>query len=168
MKKIISTLAIVLSFVVFAPVVHAQDAGGYELKDPTRGFFFKAPSAMWSMNGSSYSVSMSHKTYYDARVSLKKSWYSVTTPSELYTKRVSSLKSTLPGAQMVKENEKVKVGGIDAVSFTYKDPGQQKIVRSILLVHKGKPYELEFTVKEPNFDKVKADFSSILTNIKTL
>lgn len=174
MKKILLTL---LFSLLIAPVLsQAQEAAstttatteaGYELKDPTRGFTFTTPNAEWGINVSKHSVSMSHGTYYDAYVSLRKSWYTVSNSQEAYTKKKESLTSYLPGAEMVTENETLKIGSADAVSMTYKDPAQKKVHREIVFIYNGVPYEITFTVKEENFDKVKDDFSKILQGIKT-
>ena len=149
-----------------APVAVAGT--GYELKDPTRGFVFATPNASWNLNAGQFSVSFTHDTHYDAYIQLKKSWYSVSTVQEAYDKRKESLKSYLPGAQILKDAESLSVGAEPALSMTYKDPAQQKIYREMVFIHKGVPYELSFTVKEENFEKVKADFGGILKGIQTL
>lgn len=175
MKK---TIPLFLLLFVAAVTVQAQQVAapapapatnvdqGFELKDPTRGLVFHAPSANWSLNAGKSTVSLTNDTVYDAYVSLKKSWYTVSNVQDAYDKRAESLKRYLPGAEMLKEKESVKLGVLDALSMTYKDPAQQKVHREIVFVHKGVPYELTFTVKEENFTKVKNDFAAILKGIE--
>lgn len=149
-----------------APVVATSD--GFEIKDLARGFVFKTPNAAWSINASQYAISLTHGTYYDAYVSLKKSWYTVPTVQEAYDKHKENLKSYLPGAEYLRDAEQLTLGSEPAMSMTYKDPAQQKVTREVMFLHKGVPYELSFTVKEENFPKVKDDFATILRGIQTL
>lgn len=149
-----------------APVAMQNADPGFELKDPVRGLVFHAPNSNWSLNAGKSTVSLTNDTVYDAYVSLKKSWYTVSNVQDAYDKRAESLKRYLPGAEMLKEKETVKLGTLDAMSMTYKDPAQQKVHREIVFVHKGMPYELTFTVKEENFAKVKNDFAAILKGIE--
>lgn len=170
MKKS-SALLVALILVAISGQVFAQaatneaTAPGMVLDDPYRGIKFTAPNALWSVNGSSYSIGLSHGTYYDASVYLRKSYYTVTTAQEAYNQRKDSLKSYLPGAQYLKENESITIGNITGVSMTYKNPSDLKIIREIVFLHKGVPYELEFKAKEENFEKVKADFATILAKL---
>lgn len=135
---------------------------GMVLDDPSRGIKMTAPNGLWSVSGSKYSISLNHSTYYDAGVSLRKSYYTVATAQDAYAQRKKSLGSSLPGAIFLKENETLTLGSVQAVAMTYKNPSDLKIIREIMLVHRGVPYELEFRAKEENFDKVKADFGAIL------
>jgi|APSaa5957512622_1039677.scaffolds.fasta_scaffold184941_1 hypothetical protein len=141
-------------------------AAGLKLIDATRGIEFSAPNGFWGINAGKYSISLNHQTHYDAHVTLKKSWYTVGTAQEAYNKRKESLKSYLPGAVFIKENESLTVGGMPGMAMTYKNPSDLKIIREIMIVHKGQPYELVFQAKEENFQKVKADFGFILQNLK--
>lgn len=171
MKKLIFALSLLVAC-VFSTVVHAQDSApptapsGLKLIDPSQGMEFQAPNAMWGINAGKYSVSLNHTSFYDAHVTLKKSWYTVPTAKDAYSKRKDSLKSYLPGAEFIKENEEITMGTTPAVSMTYKNPGDRKIIREIMFVHKGVAYELVFEAKEENFQSVKEDFGSILQNIK--
>jgi hypothetical protein len=150
-----------------APVA-VPTSDGFELKDLAHGFVFTAPNSAWSINASQYAVSLTHGTYYDAYITIKKSWYTVATVQEAYDKRKDNLKSYLPGAEYLRDAEAITVGAEAALSMTYKDPAQQKISREIVFLHKGVPYELSFTVKEENFPKVKDDFAAILRAIQTI
>lgn len=141
-------------------------AAGYELRDQSRSLIFRAPNANWSLNAGKQTVSLTNDTVYDAYVNLKKSWYVAATVQDAYDKRAESLKRYLPGAEMVKEKEALKLGTVDALSMTYRDPAQQKVHREVVFVHKGVPYELTFTVKEENFGKVKTEFGQILRGIE--
>lgn len=159
-------LFVLLMWSVTAPAWSQTTNAGYELKDLSRGFIFRAPNDNWSINAGKHTVSLTNDTVYDAYVSLKKSWYSVATTQDAYAKRAESLKRHLPGAEMIKEKDAVKLGVVDALSMTYKDPAKQKVHRDVVFVHKGIPYELSFTVKEENFGKVKGDFGKILKGIE--
>lgn len=169
MKKI--ALVFLSVFLFAAPLVHAQGttvdatSPGMVLDDPTRGIKITAPNGLWSVNGSQYSISLNHNTYYDASVYLRKSYYTVADAQSAYDQRKKSLLNYLPGAQFLKENEQMTIGNIQAVSMTYKNPSDLKIIREIMFIHKGIPYEMEFKAKEENFEKVKADFGTILTKI---
>lgn len=177
-KKPLIVFATIVS-VAFAPGANAQTTApaatpatatsdGFEIKDLARGFVFKTPNAAWSINASQYAISLTHGTYYDAYVSLKKSWYTVPTVQEAYDKHKENLKSYLPGAEYLRDAEQLTLGSEPAMSMTYKDPAQQKVTREVMFLHKGVPYELSFTVKEENFPKVKDDFATILRGIQTL
>lgn len=169
MKKY-SLLLAILSCLIGGQAV-AEDttakasAPGMILDDPNRSIKFTAPNALWGIYGSKYSIDMSHDTYFDATVVLHKAYSTGTTTQELYTKTKDSLKSYLPGAMFLKENEAVTLGNTQGVSMTYKSPSDLTILRVIVFLHKGSPYELTFKVKEENFDKVKADFSGILARL---
>lgn len=142
---------------------NAATAPGLELKDSARGVTFIAPNGLWSINAGQYSISLNHNSIFDAYVTMKSSWYTVANAQEAYNKRKDSLKSYLPGAIFLKENETLTLGGtIQAVSMTYKNPSDLKVIREIMFVHHGIPYELTFQVKEENFNGVKADFGLIL------
>jgi len=149
-----------------APTTAAPAVSGITLKDPNRGVAFTAPNTSWSVNAGKFSISLNHNKHYDAIVTLKSSWYKVVTPDEAYKKRKENLKSYLPGAEFLKENDNIVLGGsISALSMTYRNPSNLKILREILFIHKGQAYELVFQAKEENFQKVKADFGSILKNM---
>lgn len=145
------------------PATNAATAPGLELKDSARGVTFIAPNGLWSINAGQYSVSLNHNSIFDAYVTLKSSWYTVANAQEAYNKRKDSLKSYLPGAIFLKENEAITLGGtIPAISMTYKNPSDLKVIREIMFIQRGTPYELTFQVKEENFNSVKADFGMIL------
>lgn len=169
---------ILLGFIMMALVAstsaQAQDAtaaagtstNGIKLIDPTRGVEFNAPNPTWGVNAGKHSISLNHNQHYDAHVTLKKSWYTVATAQEAYDKRKKSLKSYIPGAIFLKENQEVTIGTLKGMSMTYKNPSDLKIKREIMFIHKGKAYELVFQAKEQNFQTVKADFGYILQNMK--
>lgn len=151
---------------VAAPAASTAEAvQGYELRDPERGMVLSVP-ANWSINASKSAVSLMNDVVYDALVILKKSWFTVTTAEEAFVKTSEGLKRFLPGAEMIKDKESLKLGNTDAMSMTYRDPSQQKVHREIVFVHRGVSYELSFTVKEENFGKVKDDFGKILRGIE--
>lgn len=160
----------VATILMASTAIHAQTsttnaatAPGLELKDSNRGVTFNAPNGLWSINAGQYSISMNHNSIFDAYVTMKSSWYTVANAQEAYNKRKDSLKSYLPGAIFLKENEALTLGGsTQAVSMTYKNPSDLKVIREIMFVHRGTPYELTFQVKEENFNSVKADFGLIL------
>lgn len=172
--------AVFVSLIAFAPLTtHAQDATatttqdtatgalGFKLVDSSRGMEFTTPNSTWGIHASHQTVSFSHSTLFDAHVSLKKSWYTVSNSQQAYDKRKESLKSYLPGAVFVKENEAITLGdSLNAISMTYKNPSDLKVKREIMFVHKGQAYELVFEAKEENFPSVKEDFGFILKNIK--
>lgn len=140
---------------------------GMKIIDPERGVSFEAPNNMWGINAGKYSISLNHKTHYDAHVTLKKSWYSVGTAQEAYTKRKSSLKSYIPGAIYIKDNEPLTIGGnTAAISIIYENPADLNVFREMVFIHKGQAYELVFKAKKENFAKVKEDFGYILKNMK--
>ena len=150
-----------------APVPTPVEKTGMKLIDSTRNIEFSTPNKFWEINTSKFSISLNHNTHFDAHVTMKKSWYSDSTAKEAYDKRKASLKSYLPGAIFVKENEAVTLSGnISAVSTTYKNPSDLKIIREIFFIHKGMTYELIFQAKEENFPKIKEDFKYILQNLK--
>ncbi|MCP5464216.1 MAG: hypothetical protein H7A33_04235 [Deltaproteobacteria bacterium] len=140
---------------------------GIILQDPNRGITIEAPNASWGVNAGKYTISLNHVSFFDAHVTLKKSWYSVTTAQEAYEKRKASLKSYMPGAVFLKENEKLSIGdNVAAMSMIYKNPSDLKVLREIVFVHRGQPYELVFQAKDENFQKVKEEFGFILENLK--
>ncbi len=143
-------------------------APGYELNDVAHGIKIKLPNALWGVNANKYSISLSHTTYFDVYVSLKKSWYAVTNAQEAYSQRRISLRSYLPGATFIKENEAITIGTTQGLSMTYTNPSEKKVVREIVFIHKGVPYEMSFTVKEENFNAVKADFGVLLQNLQLM
>lgn len=163
-------LALMVTFSLAQAQTAAPDpsTAGYELRDPARGFVYVTPNSSWSISANSYNVTLSHGTYYDAYISLRKGYTTYATPQEAYAKKKEYLKSSLPGAEMIKDGEAMNVGTEPAMSMTYKDPAQQKIMREIVFNHKGGSYELSFTVKQENFEAVKADFGAILKAIQTL
>lgn len=170
MKKVLIALTIILACTSSYTVL-AQDAtsaiAGMKIIDPTRGVEFTAPNSQWDINANKYTLSLNHNTYYDTMVSLKKSWYTVPTAQEAYNKRKDSLKSYLPGAVFIKENDPVTLGGsVQALSMTYKNPSDLKILREIMFIYKGQAYELVFQSKEENFQNIKADFGAILQSMK--
>jgi len=167
MKKITSIL-----FVLFLFSVHTQSYAmddsfkGMQLIDAARHIEFTSPSDLWSITAGKYTVSLNHSTHFDAHVTLKNSWYTVATAQEAYEKRKNNLKSYLPGAIFIKENEAITLpGNILGISMTYKNPSDLKIVREIMFVHKNQAYELVFQAKEDNFLAVKDDFGFILKNL---
>ena len=176
MKKIFVAMSLALSIAcatsVFAQVgtnnpVSAPASAGMKIIDPTRGVEFTAPNAQWDVNANKYTLSLNHNTYYDTMVSLKKGWYTVATAQEAYDKRKEGLKSYLPGAIFLKENEAVMLSGtIPGISMTYKNPSDLKIFREIMFVYRGQAYELVFQSKEENFQQIKNDFGFILQNMK--
>lgn len=142
-------------------------AQGFKLIDASRGLEFTAPNSTWGLHASDHSISFNHSTLFDAHVTLKKSWYTVANSQQAYDKRKESLKSYLPGAVFVKENEAITLSdSIAAVSMTYKNPSDLKVKREIMFVHKGQAYELVFEAKEENFPSVKEDFGFILKNFR--
>jgi hypothetical protein len=143
-------------------------APGYELHDVAHGIKIKLPNALWGINANKYAISLSHGTYFDVYISLKKSWYAVTNAGEAYSQRRISLRSYLPGAVFIKENEAITIGTTQGLSMTYTNPSEKKVVREIVFIHKGVPYEVSFTVKEENFNAVKADFGAILQNLQLI
>lgn len=175
---------LILSSMFIVPASYAQQAPvglttptapvsatteGMKITDPVRGVEFIAPNSTWGINASQHTISLTHSTYYDSHVTLKKSWYSVPTAQEAYIKRKDSLKSYLPGAIFVKENETLTLGAATpAVSMTYKNPSDLKVKREIMFIHKNQAYELVFEAKEENFPAVKEDFGFILRNLKFL
>lgn len=169
MKRFV--LIMLTVFCLATPLVQAQGttvdatSPGMVLDDPARGIKMTAPNGLWSVNGSQYSVSLNHNTYYDASVYLRKSYYTVATAQDAYNERKKSLGNYLPGAVYLKENEQLTLGSVQAVAMTYKNPSDLKVIREIMFVHKGVPYEMEFKSKEENFEKVKADFGAILTKM---
>ena len=168
MKKLLSLSFAILLFLI-CQTVSAQTpaANGIKLTDPERGVEFTAPNGSWNINTSKSFISLNHETFYDAHVTLKKSWYMVGTAQEAYNKRKDSLKSYLPGAIFVKENEPVTLtNGVGGISMTYKNPSDLKIQREIIFIYKNQPYELVFQAKEENFQEVKADFGFILQNMR--
>ena len=161
MIKFIKVIA--LAGLLVLPLV-SQASSGYKLQDPVRKLNIAAP-ANWTMNAGKYSVSMMHGTYTDAYVRLSKSWYTVGSADESYTKKKDSLKRSLPGAQFTQEKATVQLGTISGVSMTYKDPAKQQVHQVVLFIHNNVPYELSLKVKEANYNAVKADFEAILKNI---
>lgn len=170
MKKIVFGLSLV--FLMHAsPVVFAQadaTAKGATLIDPARGIEFNAPNGSWGISSSKYSLSLNHATVYDARVTLKKSYYTVATASDAYDQHKKGLVSYMPGAQFKEEKQALKIGDLEAFSMTYENPSDLTVIREIFFIHKGIPYQLDFRVKKENFEKVKDDFTAILTGIKLL
>lgn len=178
MKKIMKYSLVLFMFAVFLFAitnhVMAQEdtalssiTSSMNLTDLERGIEFAVPS-QWGVNAGKYSISINHTTYYDSHVTLKKSWYTVSTAEEAYEKRRHSLLSYLPGAVFVKEKETLTLGTVPAMSMTYKNPSDLKIIREIMFVHKGTAYELVFESKEENFQIIKNDFGFILKNMKLL
>jgi hypothetical protein len=170
MKKYFVSI-VVLIMLISTSWVFAQAATnatqGMKLIDSTRGVTFSSPNAFWGINAAKHSISLNHNTHYDAHVTLKKSWYTVATAKEAYDKRKSSLKSYLPGAIFVKENDPITISGsVKGLSMIYKNPSDLKVIREILFIHKGQAYELVFQAKEENFAKVKEDFRYILQNMQ--
>lgn len=184
MKKCFISLT-VLAFLATSYTVYSQDTTtttttpppittpttpvqqGMKIIDPNRGAEFTAPNANWGINAGKFSISLSHKQHYDALVTMKKSWYTVSSANDAYSKRKDSIKSYLPGAKFIKENEALTIGGnTPAVSMIYENPSDLKIFREIMFVHKGQAYELVFQAKKENFQKVKEDFGYILKNMK--
>ncbi|HLD44039.1 MAG TPA: hypothetical protein VJC18_01285, partial [bacterium] len=126
-----------------------------------------APSELWNINAGKFSIGLNHNAVLDAVVTLKKSWYDVTTAQEAYEKRKNNLSSYLPGAIFIMENQRVLLpGNIEALSMTYKNPSDLKVSREIMFVHRGAAYEFVFQAKEENFTTVKEDFRYILENMK--
>jgi hypothetical protein len=162
MKKLV-TLSLFLCLVF---VGQAYSSAGLELKDPTRGVKFTAPNGLWSVNAGKYSISLTHQTHYDANVTLKKSYQTVASAADAYANRKKSLKSYLPGAVFMKENEAVTIGAITGQSMTYKNPSDLKVIREIMFIHNGLTYELVFKSKEENLPKVQADFTAILGSME--
>lgn len=140
---------------------------GYYLKDYERGLVFEVPGSQWNVNAGQYSVTIVHGKLFDARAFLRKSWRKITSLTDLYDENLRSLKHRLPGAEMIKEKEPLKVGQVPALSMTYRDPSKKIVQREIVFIHKENPFELEFSVKEENFNAVKDDFSAILRGIQT-
>ena len=169
---------LILALFTLPLTAHAQDATntsaaptatGMRLIDPVRGIEFTAPNPTWGLNASEHTISLNHSTLFDAHVTLKKSWYTVSTVQQAYDKRKESLKSYLPGAVFIKENETLTLGdNISAISMTYKNPSDLKVKREIMFINKGQAYELVFEAKEENFQSVKDDFGFILRNMKFL
>lgn len=156
------------SFAQAPEAINEATAPGYELSDVARGIKIKLPNALWGVNANKYAISLSHGTYFDVYVSLKKSWYAVTNAQEAYSQRRISLRSYLPGAAFIKENEAITIGTAQGLSMTYTNPSEKKVVREIVFIHKGVPYEMSFTVKEENFNAVKADFGAILRDLQLM
>ena len=154
-----------LVFAQGATTTNANTGAGYDLNDKNRGFKISVP-ANWSVNAGKYTISMSHGTHFDAYITLKKSWYTVSTADELYSKVKDNLGRTLPGAEIIKEKEAIKIGNISGLSVTYVDPAQQKVNRSIVFIHRGLPYELKFAIKQKNFKYIKEDFGKIFKGIQ--
>lgn len=149
-------------------VTAEASAPGIELKDPYRGFFFKMPNALWNVSVYSSSTRFNHQTYYDASVSINKSYSTGSSSLDALESRKKSLQSYMPGAKYYVEKEEFKIQNTQAHSMTYEDPSTLKVTREIIVIHKGKPYEIKFTVKKENFDKVKEDFKFILDNMQFL
>lgn len=175
MKKILLLtifFAFVLNFNVYGQAATtpatttATGQQGMKLIDYERKVEMACPTN-WGLNAGKYSIGLNHKTHYDAHVTLKKSWYTVATAKEAYEKRKASLKSYIPGAKYIKENETLTIGGnTQAMSFTIENPGDLTISREMLFIHNGQAYELVFKAKKENFQKVKQDFGYILKNMK--
>lgn len=178
-KKTIFALSVLAVALIVSLVAHTQATdtttttttpgtnAGLALKDTGRGLEFQAPNDQWTISASKYSISLNHDTHFDAFVILKDSWYTVGTAKEAYDKRKEVLLSYLPGAQFIKENENMTLpSSVTAISMTYKNPSDLKVIREILFVHKGKAFELVFQAQEENFSKVREDFGFILKNLK--
>ncbi|MBF0106609.1 MAG: hypothetical protein HQM16_14945 [Deltaproteobacteria bacterium] len=166
MNKLLTVLFILFLLCVSLGT-QAQIDAGMKISDPERGIEFAAPNAIWGINAGKHSISLNHDVYYDAQVTIKKSWFTVATAEEAYSKRLESLKSYLPGAIFIKENDPVTLAGnTTGLSMIYKNPSDLKVKREIMFIHRGQPYELVFQAKEENFQKVKEDFGYILNNMK--
>jgi hypothetical protein len=141
---------------------------GMELTDTNRGLKVVTPNALWNINASKFSISLSHSTYYDVYVVIKKSSFNVATAQDAYQKHRDYLKTYLPDAGFLKENEGVTVGNTQGLSMTYLNPGEKKVFREIAFIHRGVPYEISFSVKEENFEAVKEDFTFILQHLQMI
>lgn len=142
-------------------------ATGKTLKDYDRGTEFSTPNASWNISDNKTTITISHQKHYDALVMLKKSWFQGTDAKQIYDARKKSLASYLPGAIFIRENQNITVGGsVTAVSMTYKNPADLKVVREVFFIHKGQAYELVFQAKEATFPTVKDEFGSILNSMK--
>ncbi len=165
--KIIFRFLITGLSLLLALKAYSQTTTGAKLTDFGRGVEFVTPSSTWDVNVSSYSITLNHNVNYDVRVTLNKMMNSVSTTSDAYSKRKENLKSYLPGAIFIKENEPVTLaGGVAAVSMTYKNPADLTITRVIVFLHKNQGYELEFKAKEENFGNIKTDFGAILQGVR--
>ncbi|MBU0504386.1 MAG: hypothetical protein ABII18_01140 [bacterium] len=174
MKKLSFFTVLITGLIIISPVLAqattpsaAQTINGMKLIDTTRKVEFSSPNELWSINAGKYSISLNHNTHFDAHVTLKKSWYNVSSAQEAYDKRKNSLKSYLPSAIFIRENESITLpDNVKGKSMTYKNPSDLKVVREIMFVHDGKTFELVFQAKEDNFQIVKEDFKYILQNMK--
>ena len=170
MKKIISILFVLFLFSIHTPSHGMDDTfKGMQLTDATRHIEFTSPNDLWSITAGKYTISLNHSTHFDAHVTLKNSWYTVSSAQEAYEKRKNNLKSYLPGAVFIRENEAITLpDNVQGISMTYKNPSDLKVIREIMFVHKNQAYELVFQAKEDNFLQIKDDFGFILKNLKLM
>jgi hypothetical protein len=174
MKNFYLTLIACLSLISFAARAQTSDAAadaalpGFELTDAAHGFKIIMPNGLWNITATKYAISITHNTLFDVFITLKKGWYAVATAQDAYKQRRESLKTYLPGAVFVKENEEITIGNAPAVSMTYTNPGDKKVVREIMFMQHGVSYELSFTVNQENFEAVKQDFGLILQKLQLL
>lgn len=161
---------IIISFlIIFLLHVDVQaNSKGYSIQDPIRSLSYTLPNEKWSVNLGKKSVTLTHNDFYDVLVSLKKSWVQEKSSMALYKKRFDDFKKYSPGTKVVRQDQYIQFGNIQAVSFTYIDGAQKKLIREILFVYKNQSYELLFSVNEVNFKLLKQDFSFILQHFKPI
>lgn len=165
---LILTVAVFFSFGATAQQAQTNlGAGGFELVDATNGIKVVGPGANTDWTGDLDQegfdrISLSHDV---CKIKLKEHYVRDTPPDKAHEEELAYIAKTMPGAMYLKKGEKVKVGGVDAVSLTYKNPATLDVKRIVFFSHRGVTYRLTFDFAEKDFATVKDDLAFIFSHI---
>lgn len=142
---------------------------GYEVTDPVYGLkAFTADQKDWDalIKGSDDYTHLTFTHYPEkSTISVRKAYQTSGTPQEIHDKSLELLTSTLPGAVFWKKGEKITLGGVEAVSSTYKNPATLEVTREVFFQNKGVNYQMLFEFKEADFEKIKNDLAYFMQNL---
>ena len=138
---------------------------GFEITDHALGYSFKLPNNQWFINANDKRVSLNHRVYHDAFVSLQKSWAQSRDLQKSYDKRKASIQKHLPEASFIDDAVAITVSGQPALRMIYEDPISQKYIFEASFLLDKDVYVLTGSSKKRTFRKLRDDFDKMVAGI---
>lgn len=168
-RQKLTSSALLLVGILIRPAAAQAQAGAVRPPVPisasnhSLGMDFTLPDQAWELRAWSSGTYLRHPN--GPQITIADSYLSGTL-AEAYETQKAVITRLSPGYQFLRENEKLTFpGGVEAMSFTTKDPGRLTLQRQILFQINQQTFVIKFFLREANLAGIKNDLTAFLKSI---